>query len=90
MKTWFCKDTQKWVAIIPRAFWLGINDFYTGEKIYSDDDIYVFNKFAKKYNNTDGWEKISMDFPNDCRNLKFGDWSIPIIWNTKYYKFKKR
>lgn len=40
MKTYFDKDTQQWVSFKPRAFWLGINDFYTNEKIYSDDDFY--------------------------------------------------
>ena len=40
MKTYFDKDTQQWVSYRPRAFWLGINDFLTKEKIYSDDDFY--------------------------------------------------
>lgn len=26
MRTWFCKDTQRWVSEIPRAFWLGIDE----------------------------------------------------------------
>ena len=33
-RTWFCKDTQKWVSEIPRAFWIGNDKF--GNKVYSD------------------------------------------------------
>ena len=42
MKTYFDKDTQQWVSYKPRAFWLGINDLITKEKIYSDEDFYYF------------------------------------------------
>lgn len=48
MRTWFCKDTQRWVSEIPRAFWLGIYDYKTGENLYSDDTIYSANPFFEK------------------------------------------
>lgn len=50
MRTWFCKDTQRWVSEIPRAFWLGIYDYKTGEKLYSDDTIYSANPFLRSLN----------------------------------------
>lgn len=51
MKTWFCKDTQQWVSEKPRAFWIGKNDYISGEKLYTDDDIYIKSYFGiKKYN----------------------------------------
>lgn len=40
MKTWFDKDKQKWVTEIPRAYWIGVCDYITGEKIYSDEGYY--------------------------------------------------
>ena len=70
-KTWFCKDTQKWVSEVPRAFWLGIHD-KNNEKIYSDEHF---------IENDCNWYNY-----NGCTNatnhfIKYGDyfyyWAIP-------------
>lgn len=75
MKTWFCKDTQKWVSEIPRAFWIGAYDYKTGEKLYSDDIIYSADPFLRLL-----YKKPYIRVGNrigDCSKLKFGVYGIP-------------
>ena len=70
MRTWFCKDTQRWVSEIPRAFWLGIYDYKTGEKLYSDDTIYSANPFLRSLNK-DLYIKVT-NLLNDYSKSEFG------------------
>lgn len=94
MKTWFCKDTQKWVSEIPRAFWVGVYDYKTGEKLYSDDNIYTANSFLRSLHKK---PYINLNdagiFPkiNDCRGLKFGTNVHPKIpvFETYWGKYTK-
>lgn len=92
MKTWFCKDTQKWVSEIPRAFWIGVYDYKTGEKLYSDDVIYSADPFLRSlYKKPFVRIDILRGFKRrgDCRGLKFGSHQIPILSNhfTMYTKY---
>lgn len=87
MKTWFSKDEQKWVSDIPRAFWLGIYDAKTKEKLYSDDIIYDISKFTiwlyKKPRN------ISQKC-KDCSKCNFESNQIPYTYlrtDGKYTKY---
>lgn len=45
MRTWFCKDTQRWVSEIPRAFWLGVGYIIILIAIV----IYLLYKQVEKY-----------------------------------------
>lgn len=42
MKTYFDKDTQKWVSYKPEYYWSGMIDIY-GKKIYLGDTYQVLN-----------------------------------------------
>lgn len=48
MKTYFDKDTQKWVSYKPESYWSGMVDIY-GKKIYLGDTYQVLN--ARRNNN---------------------------------------
>lgn len=81
MKSWFCKDTQKWVSEIPRAFWLGVYDYKTGEKLYSDDILYSADP-TLRWIHKEVYIRIGK-LRNDCRGLEFGKGEIPIL---RYYR----
>ena len=51
MKTFFSKKEQKWVSKLPKAYWLGIHDYDTGEIIYSDDafEKWFMDKWIKQW-----------------------------------------
>lgn len=80
MKTWFCKDTQKWVSEIPRAFWIGHYDYKTGEKLYSDDTIYTADPFMRGLYKKP-YVLISKGI-RDCSRMEFGGWNIPFTRHT--------
>lgn len=82
MKTWFSKDEQKWVSEIPRAFWLGIYDVKTNEKLYSDDVIYII-EWRKPQNITD------YKYIKDCSKCNFNTNSIPYTRLDPYGKYTK-
>ena len=42
MKTYFDKDTQKWVSYKPESYWSGMVDIY-GKRIYLGDIYQVLN-----------------------------------------------
>lgn len=92
MKTWFCKDSQKWVTEIPRAFWIGAYDYKTGEKLYSDDTIYLVSDWAKHIY---GKPHINIStygifkHYNDCSLLEFGSNKIPKLNIRVYNKLTK-
>lgn len=88
MKTWFCKDTQKWVSDIPRAFWLGVFDYQTGEMIFSDDDYEYSYKDDENKNRSWYFQrgiKDSRDFYGSN-----GNYCGPIIYRTYELIFKKK
>lgn len=89
MRTWFCKDTQRWVSKIPRAFWLGIYDYKTGEKLYSDDIIYSANPFLRSLNK-DLYIKVT-SFLNDYSELELNGERlyIPRLTFPPYTKYNK-
>lgn len=80
MKTWFCKDTQRWVSEIPRAFWIGYYDYKTGEKLYSDDTIYTADPFMRRLYKKP-YVLISTGI-RDCSHMEFGGWNIPFTGHT--------
>lgn len=66
MKTWFCRDSQKWVSELPRSFWTGEYDYITGEKIYSDD-VWLCNIGGNSsWHNHEGMERHK-----DAREYKY-------------------
>ncbi len=89
MRTWFCKDTQRWVSEIPRAFWLGIYDYKTGEKLYSDDTIYSANPFLRSLNK-DLYIKVT-NLLNDYSKSEFGRgrFYMPRLTFPPYTKYNK-
>lgn len=88
MKTWFSKDEQKWVSDIPRAFWLGIYDAKTKEKLYSDDIIYDISEdiieFFGKPRRISEWE-----YREDCSQCDFESNQIPYTYLDPYGKYTK-
>lgn len=42
MKTYFDKDTQKWVSYKPKSYWSGMVDIY-GKRIYLGDTYQILN-----------------------------------------------
>lgn len=89
MKTWFSKDEQKWVSDIPRAFWLGVYDVITKEKLYSDDILYEVSEASLRI-----WGQLYNIAPinhrKDCSKCRFGWDEIPYTWidlKEKYTKY---
>lgn len=88
MRTWFSKDEQKWVSEIPRAFWLGIYDIKTNEKLYSDDVIYEIDSYTLR---TWGKPQDITDYRyiKDCSKCDFDTNPIPYTRLDPYGKYTK-
>lgn len=88
MKTWFSKEEQKWVSNIPKAFWLGVYDVYTKEKLYSNDILYNVSEATLRICGMPYNEK-PYNYREDCSKCRFGYNEIPYTWLDPKEKYTK-
>lgn len=80
MKTWFDKNKQMWVSEIPNVYWLGIYDYRTGKKIYSDEGYY----WSKSGENWNFESKITKNAKEYYKKYK----KYPHTFSNANYMFK--
>lgn len=85
MKTWFCRDSQKWVSELPRSFWTGEVDYITGEKIYSDDIWLCNTGNSFDWYTHEGIEKL-IDARMYKNYVKYGLFPYTHIYGRGLYK----